>query len=99
MKKILFVHIPKTGGMSTHRYLVDNHATFPNHTYEDGDWGAGYFCHRFLKYEIGKYRDHFKFSIIRNPNDRFVSMFTYVGQQLRLGVELWDGLPDEIRQS
>jgi len=100
--KILFVHIPKTGGMSTQSYLTDNHSKFLNYTYNSESFSDGYFCHRFLKYEIDNYLDYFKFTIIRNPNDRIISMYTYIKKGMREGPPaslLWDRLPDNILET
>lgn len=73
---IVFIHIPKNGGSSINKTLSENKEKILDSRYEY-NMDYGYFCHRFLKYEIDKYKDDFKITCIRNPNYRFISMYTY----------------------
>ena len=62
--KILFCHIPKTAGMNINCNLQKNV------NYE-------YFCHKILKYNIDNYKNFYKFSVIRDPFDRVISVYFY----------------------
>ena len=82
--KILFVHIPKCGGISVHRFLSENQEQLGNYTYPTTCINNSDFCHKFLKYEIDNYSNHFKITIIRDPNLRFISIYTYIKKNLAL---------------
>jgi len=66
--KLIYVHISKTAGTSMHRYLK-----------EIGDIKHDT-SHRTLKKILDldpKYQNYRKFSIVRNPWDRILSLYTY----------------------
>jgi hypothetical protein len=63
-EKILFCHIPKTGGTYFNSRLEKNN------NYE-------LYCHKILKYDIKKYKSHFKISVIRDPVKKIVSTYFY----------------------
>jgi chondroitin 4-sulfotransferase 11 len=75
-KRIVFIHIPKTGG-TTIEYHLD--LLKPKNGY--GLNQNNHACQHFLYYEyyniLGpkKYNKYFKFSIVRNPIDRIVSEY------------------------
>ncbi len=83
--KLIFIHIPKTAGTSI-EYALGMHndqksiglVPYLNQTRdEEFLFGAGlqHLTASKLKHRIGKekYQNYFKFSIVRNPYDRFVS--------------------------
>ena len=59
--KYVFIHVPKTGGISIHHLLKTEPAEM-NHN--------GLSVHKFDE-------DYFKFMFVRNPWDRFVSCYNY----------------------
>jgi len=69
-KKLLFIHVPRTGGTSLRDFLLGNF---------DND-GGDFWQHTSLEYfqrESGiNLGDYFKFALVRNPWDRFVSLFS-----------------------
>ena len=64
--KVLFCHIPKCSGTNTNFYLSNKY----NNDYE-------WYIHRILKYDIEKYKDYYKFSIIRDPLEKLISLYFY----------------------
>ena len=83
--KFIFIHIPKTGGMSLKTELL-HRRNFPN---------EGYGGHRRrASYYNKNNKNHFKFTFVRNPWDRFVSCYFYFKKYgRRLG---FDELTGEI---
>jgi hypothetical protein len=63
-KNVLFVHIPKTGGMCLSQYLSNN-KNFHN------------YIHKILRFDNHKYKDFYKISIIRDPVEKLISGFFY----------------------
>ena len=90
-KKILFVHIPKTGGQSVTKYLLQNlgeKTNLKNSKYglinnkKSKIKGPCHFHHLLLReYKslglIENIDDYFKISVVRNPYSRFVSAFYF----------------------
>ena len=67
-RKIIFVHIPKTGGTSISAALFGNASL---------TWG--HFGVRDFYAELGaEIDDYYKFCVVRNPWDRFVSAYHYL---------------------
>jgi hypothetical protein len=64
--RCIFVHIPKTGGISIAKSLF-------------GNWGGGHIKIRGyqLLYSRADYNDYFKFAFVRNPWDRLLSAYTF----------------------
>lgn len=69
-RQIIFIHIPKTGGLSIRKSLFN----IPGNKY----------CHvkpnEFYHDLFFKKLNYFKFTFIRNPWDRFVSSYFYIKQ-------------------
>lgn len=83
--KFLYVHNPKCAGTFVKHFLLSNideeYKDNQNQSYYDDRYKVT--CERpaepILK-EIGEdVKDYFKFSIVRNPYDRAVSMFCFIG--------------------
>lgn len=87
-KQIIYIHVPKTGGMSIERILIDNfgfqHFTFKNGPYEflklkEGQRG---FLRYIMKYssESKEYnlKSWRKFTFVRHPCSRIVSGIRYL---------------------
>jgi hypothetical protein len=65
VNKFIFIHIPKTGGTSISSSLINYGDSHP--------WK-----HQLArKFSNKKYQDYFKFSFVRNPWERLVSMYHY----------------------
>jgi hypothetical protein len=89
--KILFVHIPKTGGQSMTKYLQENVGKKYNlrdtecGLYEDNqslkkpgpDNSHHLFYKEYIEYNwvMDNVNTYFSFAVVRNPYDRFVSAF------------------------
>ncbi len=77
--KIIFVHIPKTGGVSISRSIF-------------GSLGGGHTTLRDYQAVFGltKYNRYFKFAFVRDPVSRFVSAMNYLkGGGMSKGDILW----------
>jgi len=92
-KKILFIHIPKTGGCSIeflildHYYslidktedLEDRKVKIKKHLSHDGQWTQHFsLIENIEKFNIVCTEDFFKFAFVRNPWDRALSEYFYV---------------------
>lgn len=66
-KKVIFIHIPKNAGTSVSFFFTGEKQSNPHHT----DLAI------LDEIKQGKYTEYFKFSIVRNPFDRIVSIFQY----------------------
>ena len=69
--KTLFVHIPKCAGSFVENYLTNNNI---NHEY---------YCHKILKCDIHLYKNYNIITSIRNPIDRFVSLYFYINDKIK----------------
>eukprot|EP01084_Bolivina_argentea_P061059 111592_1 len=63
-KQFIFIHIPKTGGSSIENLFFNRHLDSEHKTMKE-----------YLHYY--RYRKYFKFSFVRNPYLRIISMFIY----------------------
>ena len=70
MRDFLFIHIPKTGGVSVHKTLEPY-----SYIGSDGEHSP-IMAGKFAPY-VGKY---FSFCFVRNPWDRFVSAYCYLSK-------------------
>jgi len=73
--KCVFIHIPKTAGMSVEKMLCKSYRRF----HQTKPWNikhGGPMSRHYKKYFNGN-NDYFKFTIVRNPWDRAVSLFYY----------------------
>ena len=87
-KKLLFVHITKTGGQTIMSYLLDNLGENPT-SYKNPKYelipnkkfkldGPEHYHHKFL-HEYVDVDDYFKFTVVRDPYERFRSAFYFKG--------------------
>lgn len=67
--KVLFVHVPKTGGTSIKKFLEDNHLEIWNRK-----WPMGHDPYFELE-SLNDFYDTFKFAIVRNPYTRLYSYY------------------------
>ena len=58
--KILFCHIPKCSGTNIHYFL---NKKYTNKKYK-------WYIHRILKYDYKKYKDYYKFTVIKRSNSK-----------------------------
>jgi hypothetical protein len=66
-KKLIFVHIPKNAGTSLSSVLSG-----PNQFLIDKPWSS------YKEYYKTKWDEYTTFSVVRNPLDRFISLFKYI---------------------
>ena len=89
-KKIIFIHIPKTGGTSIENYmnilnynnpiLKHGYGTFKNISFQHFTYSD---YNEFLGIHI--FKNYFKFSVIRNPYTRIISEYFWVPDKLKIG--------------
>jgi hypothetical protein len=82
--KFIYVHIPKSAGTFIKHYLLSNIEEDYKSNQNQQDYDSQYrtTCERALNAvvnEVPDWREYFKFTIVRNPFDRVVSMFAYIG--------------------
>jgi hypothetical protein len=70
---ILYCHIPKCSGTNTNEYLSKKFK-------DNYKW----YIHRILQYDIHKYTDYYKFTIIRDPIERLVSLYFYQTNNIKI---------------
>jgi len=83
-KKIIFIHIPRTGGTSVEKVLMGKIPNYKNFC-EEFCWGVSgcemtqhWPLYKILEFCQADKNDYFKFSFVRNPFDRLVSVFCYL---------------------
>ena len=79
-EKTIFIHVPKTGGTS-----VCTHFGFDNYEYKNnkGQQSKKHDSITLLKAKFPKeYDEYMKFSVVRNPYDRMVSVYFFITQSL-----------------
>lgn len=74
-EKLIFVHIPKTGGTTIEHYLnlrncIQGYCVIKNVAFQHFNWSD---YKKLLGNKI--YEKYFKFSIVRNPIDRCISEY------------------------
>jgi chondroitin 4-sulfotransferase 11 len=80
--KLIFIHIPKTGGSSIHQ-MFDYSVSRP---YIDKfDRERDHFTALDYKEHVPDYNDYFKFAFVRNPWDKLVSEYLF----FKFGTDLW----------
>ena len=72
MTKIIFIHIPKTGGSSLNGLLRRKGISVKDHNIRDPNF-------KYLK-QIPREESEIRFCIVRNPFDRVVSAFFYLSK-------------------
>lgn len=82
--KFIYVHIPKSGGTFIKHYLLSNIEPGYEENQNQQDYDDKYrtTCERSIGgilHEVPDYKNYFKFTVVRNPFDRVVSMFSYLG--------------------
>ena len=70
--KAIFIHVPKTGGVSIDRYLHDH--------YDLGGFSGHHPAKLIRATDPEKFSSYFKFAFVRNPWDRLVSAFYFLSQ-------------------
>jgi len=83
MKKSIYIHIPKTAGISIQQYGIDNNININV---------IGH--HSPAKDIINRYKDYFLFTFVRNPYDRFMSSY-YFYKDAPVGTKV---IRDDIQQ-
>ena len=82
-KKIIFVHIPKTGGSAIERLLTDN----DRYPLDFIGVRNNRSTHHYMAFELlhilgtKRYKNFYKFAFVRNPYDRIVSEYYYCKKQ------------------
>lgn len=69
---ILFVHLPKCGGL----YINNSLKNVENIKYK-------WYVHRILKYDINLYDNYFKFTAVRNPYEKLASLYFYMTNSIK----------------
>lgn len=80
--KLVFFHIPKTGGSSITKLLIEKYKGKPYYDKHcNVDWGMRL---------LGNRRNYFKFSIVRNPFSRMVSWYNHLVEERKADKEIID---------
>ena len=83
--ELIFIHIPRTGGMSIKKALedfTDNHQDTILHPHVKSN--------EIKKQFPKKYKEYKKFTVIRNPYDRMMSWYSYLHEDLNVNkFKLW----------
>lgn len=69
-KKIIFIHVPKTGGISVLNGLYNSDELLNGFGHTSALFYKGFFNH--------EYRKYYSFGMVRNPWDRVVSAYEYL---------------------
>ena len=80
-RKALYIHIPKTGGTSISQIIYDK---------EDHHFSARELAFFYPK----EFKNYYKFSVVRHPFDRIVSMYKYIQQHPQLEAFQELAIPD-----
>jgi hypothetical protein len=79
--KVIFIHIPKTGGTSIEKSLnCLNHSS--GYGVENGKAMQHYTWKDYKKNYINRYNEYYKFSIIRNPYDKVLSDYYWLKNKI-----------------
>lgn len=108
-RRILFIHVPKTGGLTIEKILVKNYGfkyfTFPEGRYDflrDEEGREGIFRY-ILKYskESKKYdlKSFKKFAFVRNPYSRAVSALRYLSKNYNVEIPSNEILYSKLREN
>jgi hypothetical protein len=81
-RKVVFVHIQKTGGITVHRLLNERIPDLRRIVARHGFARLG-------MDELDDWDEYFKFAFVRNPWDRLVSWYSMVTTMPKDGNELW----------
>ncbi len=84
-RKLVFVHIQKTGGITVHRLLQQQ---IPDIRIIDAEVARHAFAIRGMK-TLDDWDERFKFAFVRNPWDRLVSWYSMVANSQKARNELW----------
>jgi len=82
--KFIYIHIPKSAGTFIKHYLLSNIEPNYENNQNQQDYDDKYrtTCERALSgiaQDVPEYKEYFKFTVVRNPFDRVVSIYTYLG--------------------
>lgn len=96
--KLIYSHIPKTGGQSIELFFLEQLGKTwkdRDYVYKNGNKErklvAHYTIEDYKKHpELSKeqYNSYFKFTLVRNPYDRFLSMYVYLNKLERKNTSL-----------
>jgi hypothetical protein len=109
--KTIFVHIPKCGGQSIETLFLDDlgldwksRAPLLLRPNKDPKLGpprlAHLLAHEYLHFNYvteAQFSDYFKFSYIRDPYARAISLYNYLDVKMSLGTFVADWLPGQFR--
>ena len=83
-QKVLYIHIPKTGGTSISKAIYDK---------EDHHFSARELAFFYPR----EFKEYYKFSMVRHPFDRIVSMYKYIRKYPQLETFQQLDIPDTFR--
>ncbi|MDV5172133.1 sulfotransferase family 2 domain-containing protein [Photobacterium rosenbergii] len=75
--KVIFVHVPKAAGNGITYSLFNRPSS------------GHYFLSKYFRDDSLKFNEYFKFTVVRNPWDRFVSAYHYLNND-KGGIGVWD---------
>ncbi len=75
-KKIIFIHVPKTAG-TTIEWMLDMELSLENFYGIENGKALQHLLARDIKKKIKDYDEYIKFTVVRNPYDRFISEYKW----------------------
>ena len=97
-QKFIFVHIPKTGGSSIELTICPNTSIAGNHTgkLNNTTFDGKHWTYKQINLQTPNINTYFKFTIVRNPYDRIVSLFEWLQTYTQSAPGVYGPIPSDF---